>query len=96
MSIVNIAIQVLPKSKVKHEYDIVDEAIDIIKESGIKFQVCPFETVMEGKYDELMEVVKKVQEKCFNAGADELIINLKLQVRNKSDVTIDEKMEKYK
>ena len=47
---VNIAVQVLPFSKEYDVYPIVDEAIRIIKESGVKHRVTPFETVLEGKY----------------------------------------------
>lgn len=92
---VNIAIQVLPKSKSKEPYDLVDHAIDAIRDSGLKYQVCPFETVIEGPYDEIMQVVEKVQEKCFSNGADELLVNIKIQNRKQGNVTIEEKMKKY-
>jgi len=92
---VNIAVQVLPMSKTKEPYDIVDEAIKVIDESGLKYRVCPFETVIEGPYDEIMKVIEKVQTTCFNNGADELIVNIKIQIRKNSNVTIDDKMHKY-
>lgn len=93
---VNIALQVLPKSKTREAYDIVDDAIEIIQQSGLKYQVCPFETVIEGSYDEIMKLVEKVQETCFNKGADELLVYIKLQIRKDCKVTIDDKMKKYK
>ncbi len=92
---VNIAIQVLPKSKVKDSYELVDEAIKVIHNSGLKYQVCPFETVLEGPYNEIMKVVEEVQQACFNTGAEELIVNIKIQNRKDSKVTIEEKMKKY-
>ncbi len=92
---VNIAVQVLPHSKVKGSYELVDDAIDVIHNSGLKYQVCPFETVLEGPYDEIMKVIEDVQQACFNNGADELIVNIKIQNRKDSDVTIEEKMKKY-
>ena len=92
---VNIALQVLPKSKTKESYDLVDEAIKVIQESGLKYQVCPFETAIEGPYDEIMKLVEKVQETCFNSGADELMVYVKIQNRKDGQVTIDEKMHKY-
>lgn len=93
---VNIALQVLPKSKTKETYDLVDDAINVIKESRLKYQVCPFETAIEGPYDEIMELVEKVQKSCFNEGADELLVYIKIQNRKDSKVTIEEKMKKYK
>lgn len=56
---VNIALQVLPSSDTHHPYDLVDKAIEVIAASGLNYQVTPFETVIEGTYDEIMEVVKK-------------------------------------
>ena len=55
---VNIALQILPTSKTVHPYSIVDAAIAVIAASGLKYRVTPFETVMEGSYDRIMEVVK--------------------------------------
>jgi len=39
MSIVNIALQIVPKTKTVHPYDVVDKAIEIIKASGVKYVV---------------------------------------------------------
>jgi uncharacterized protein (TIGR00106 family) len=91
---INAAIQVLPRSKDKHPYDIVDIAIDVIKNSGLKYMVCPFETVIEGKYDDVMRIISDIHTACYEAGTDEMICNLKIQTA-KSDVSIDDKMHKY-
>ena len=56
---VNIALQILPSSKTIHPYSLVDKAIEVIANSGLRYQVTPFETVMEGNYDEIMEIIKK-------------------------------------
>lgn len=92
---VNIAVQVLPKSKSKETYDLVDDAIQVIGQSGLKYRVCPFETVIEGPYHEIMQVVEKLQEVCFEKGADELLVYLKIQNRKDGNVTIEDKMKKY-
>lgn len=92
---VNIAVQVLPKSKTKEAYDLVDDAIGVISKSGLKYRVCPFETVLEGPYDEIMGVIEKLQEKCFDSGADELLVYIKIQNRKNTKVTIEDKMAKY-
>ena len=91
---VNIALQILPTSKSTHPYQLVDKAIEIIANSGLKYRVTPFETVMEGNYDEIMIVVKKAQQACYDAGAESLMTYIKIQ-SSLEDVTIDDKMEKY-
>jgi uncharacterized protein (TIGR00106 family) len=93
---INLAVQIIPFSKEKKIYALVDKAIEVIQKSGIKYKVCPFETVLEGNYDDIMDIVKKAQEACFRAGADEVIVNIKIQNRKDSAVTINEKMKKYK
>lgn len=92
---INLAIQVLPKANNGDTYALVDEAIRVIQQSGVKYRVCPFETVMEGPYDRLMEIVRDAQQACFDAGAEEVLVNLKIQHRRDGDVTIEEKTGKY-
>ena len=93
---INLALQIIPKSRDKDVYALVDEAIAVIQNSGLKYEVCPFETVMEGEYEEIMKVVKEAQKASFDAGAEELLVNIKMQVRKGSDVSIEEKTGKYK
>ena len=93
---VNIAVQILPRANGIHPYDIVDKAIEVIKQSGVNYMVCPFETVMEGDYDRLMEIVAQIHEVCYNAGADEIICNIKIQSNKLGTVAIEDKMHKYK
>ncbi len=92
---VNVAIQLLPKVKPEEVYPQIDKAIAIIKQSGIRHKVCPFETVMEGDYDEIMTIVKKIQEICLRDGAEETLVNLKIQAGNNKDILISDKSGKY-
>lgn len=91
---VNIALQVLPSATGIHPYSIVDKAIEVIAKSGLKFKVTPFETVMEGSYEEIMKVVVEAQDACYEAGAESLMTYIKIQ-SSLNDVTIADKMEKY-
>ena len=92
---INVAIQVLPRSAKVGTYELVDKAIEVIQQSGLKFRVCPFETVIEGYYDEIMTLLKEVHEVVYANGAEEMITNLKIQTRNNEDVLIEDKMNKY-
>jgi len=92
---INLALQIIPQVATEKVYAVVDEAIAVIKASGVKYRVCPFETVMEGTYDELMEVVRQTQEVCFKAGASQLLVYIKMQIRKDQDVTMEEKTGKY-
>jgi len=92
---INLAIQVLPFGGEKHAYEIVDEAIKQIQNSGLKYKVCPFETVIEGNYTAVIALVEKVQNACYTAGAENLICNIKIQSHSTNQITIDDKMHKY-
>ena len=92
---INAAIQVLPRSASKGTYELVDRAIEVIQQSGLKYVVCPFETVVEGHYDEVMALIKQVQEVVYTHGAEEIITNLKIQTHSNQDVLIGDKIDKY-
>ncbi len=92
---INLALQILPRSDKTDTYALVDKAIEVIQKSGVKYKVCPFETVLEGEYEQLMKIVKEAQEACFSAGASDLMVYIKIQRSNKKDVAIEDKMKKY-
>lgn len=92
---INVAIQVLPEAENKIKYELVDKAIEAIKDSGFEYRVCPFETVVECRFEELPGLIWKIHEACYKAGTERMLTNLKIQVDFHKDVTIDDKMEKY-
>ncbi|MDB5230699.1 MAG: thiamine-binding protein [Chitinophagaceae bacterium] len=94
--IVNASIQILPVVQDRHPYEWVDEAIEIIKQSGIKYEVGPFATVLEGTYEEVLKVIDDVNERLFLRGCNEWISNLQLQIRSSGDITGDEKTTKHR
>ena len=93
--IINAAVQVIPKTQQKDYYQLIDEAIDVIKASGLKYTVTPMETVIEGPYAEIIDVIGKAQKAVLDAGADEIIVNIKFHIRKAGDVSFEEKIGKY-
>ena len=94
--VVNASIQIIPIVQDRHPYDWVDEAIAIIKDSGIKHEVGPFATILEGNYNEVMAVIHQVNEHLFERGCQEWISSIQLQVRSSGDITADEKTVKFR
>jgi uncharacterized protein (TIGR00106 family) len=92
---INLALQVLPQSDTLKPYAIVDIAIETIHKSGLKYRVCPFETVIEGTWEEVMKVVEAVHEACYSNGTTQMMTYIKIQSKSDNDVTIEDKMEKY-
>ncbi|MDY0234795.1 MAG: MTH1187 family thiamine-binding protein [Gudongella sp.] len=92
---VNLSLQVLPVVPDKQIYDVVDKVIELIQESGVKYEVGPMETTMEGELDVLFEIVKKAQDICINEGAERVVSVVKIDYKPEG-VTMDEKIHKYR
>lgn len=58
----SIAIQVLPNTDRDRIFSEVDKVISYIDSTGLNYQVGPFETTVEGEFEDLMEVIKKAHE----------------------------------
>jgi len=94
--IINASIQIIPVVTDKHPYEWVDEAIAIIQQSTVKYEVGPFATVIEGTYDEVMKLIHDVNEFLYSRGCSEWITNLQIQIRSNGDIIGDEKTDKFK
>lgn len=94
--IVNASLQIVPIVEDRHPYDWVDEAITIIEDSGIVYDVGPFATVLEGTYEQVLKVITDVNEYLLQKGCAEWISNIQIQVRATADITGDSKTSKFK
>ncbi|MDY3013938.1 MAG: thiamine-binding protein [Evtepia sp.] len=94
----SIAIQVLPQAENDQELcRIVDEVIDYIRQTSLRYEVGPFETTIEGdSYDQLMDIAKECQHVAIRAGAPKVSAYIKVVYRPEGDIlTIDQKIGKY-
>jgi uncharacterized protein (TIGR00106 family) len=94
--IINASIQIVPIVLDKHPYLWVDDAIAIIQQSGIRYEVTPFATILEGTYEEVMRVIHQVNEFLYQKGCAEWIANLQIQIRSEGNITGNEKTEKFR
>ena len=91
--VVTVAVQVLPLCE--DAYAVVDRAIAAIARSGVKYEVGPMETSMEGDLDELLVVAKAAHQACFEAGARKVVTIVKIGDAVEGS-TIADKVEKYR
>ena len=94
----SIAIQVLPQVGDKEELiRIVDEVIAYIQSTGLRYEVGPFETAIEGEdIDQLMDIAKECQHVAVRAGAPKVSAYVKIVYRPEGEIlTIDRKISKY-
>ena len=92
---INASIQLLPIVQDRHPYDWVDAAIAIIQQSGIQHEVGPFATVIEGSYQEVMDVINQVNEYLAGQGCEEWITSVQIQIRSRGPITGSEKTAKF-
>ena len=90
---VNVSIQVLPLHP--DPYPIVDGAIHEIQSAGVKYEVGPMETTMEGDLDALLEVVKAAHRACFVDGVEHVVTVVKIGEKVGGS-SMEEKVSKYR
>lgn len=95
MKNINVSLQILPVVEEERIYPVVDKVIEYIDSCGVKYEVGPMETTMEGDLDKLMEIVKKAQDICVKEGAARVVSIVKIDYKPEG-VTINEKTYKYK
>ena len=88
----SIALQVLPLSQGIDRIAVIDKVIDYLQTQGVTMVVTPFETVLEGDFDQLMRILKEALE-VAGQGADNVFANVKINVGE--ILSIDEKLEKH-
>lgn len=92
----SVAIQVLPDVQGEEIIRIVDEVIAHIKSRCDSVFVGPFETTLEGDYDELMDIVKECQRICIQAGAPGVMSYVKISYHPTGEVwSIEKKTKKH-
>jgi uncharacterized protein YqgV (UPF0045/DUF77 family) len=90
-----ISIQIIPKTKNGEDViPFVDEAIRVIHEAGVKYQVHPLETTMEGELPVLFEVISDMNSRMIEMGCPNVISQVKI-LYQPSGITMDQLTEKY-
>ena len=89
-----LSIRIIPKVDDQDLYSYVDEAIAVIEAANVKYSVHPLETTMEGELSELLQIVKKMNEKMSALGVPSVISQVKIAYRPEG-ITMDELVEKY-
>ncbi len=91
----NAGIQVVPVNIVDPQYSIVDKAIAVIQQSGMAYTVTPFETVVNGTIDQILQLIAQLKKTAEEAGADELIINTRFHSKKTADNIFNSKIDKF-
>jgi len=90
-----LSVQILPRTPGGNDViPYVDRAIGIIRESGVKYRVGPLETTMEGDLDQLLAILKQMNEAMLEMGCESVLSQVKLLAGGPL-ASIDKLLEKY-
>ncbi|MCE4048515.1 MULTISPECIES: thiamine-binding protein [Bacillaceae] len=91
-----ISVQIIPKTKNgENVIPYVDEAIKIIQDSGVKYEVHPLETTMEGDMDELFQIISSMNKKMTDIGSSNVITQIKV-LYQPDGITMEDLTGKYR
>lgn len=92
----SVAIQVLPQNvDTENMLRCVDEVIKYIAGCGVNYTVGPFETVLEGDFEVLMEIVRACFRICVAAGAPGVLGYVKVNYCPDGVLSIADKTDPY-
>ncbi|MBA3014687.1 MAG: MTH1187 family thiamine-binding protein [Proteobacteria bacterium] len=80
MAIVEVSITPLGTAKTSIS-DYVAECVKIARESGLPCQLTGMGTILEGDLDQIMTVIRQMQESVFASGATRVISSIKIDDR---------------
>ncbi|MFB6465664.1 MTH1187 family thiamine-binding protein [Cytobacillus sp. Hz8] len=91
-----ISIQIIPKTKNgENVIPYVDEAIKVIQDSGVNYEVHPLETTMEGELSQLFTIITKMNQRMIEIGSPNVISQVKILYQPEG-ITMDQLTEKYR
>ncbi|MEA3464802.1 MAG: MTH1187 family thiamine-binding protein [Thermodesulfobacteriota bacterium] len=66
--------------------------LQLVEESGLKYQLTPMGTILEGELDDIFALVRKMHESPFNAGAQRVSTLIKIDDRRDREHTMEGKI----
>lgn len=91
-----VSIQIIPKTKNgENVIPYVDQAISVIQESGVKYEVHPLETTMEGDLQHLLKIIADMNTKMIEIGSSNVISQVKILFQP-TGIEMNDLTEKYR
>lgn len=73
----------------------VDAAVDVVRKSGLKYEVDAMGTTVEGEFDQVLQVVADAHKAVKNLGASRVLTEIRIDDRIRG-VSIDREVEGYR
>lgn len=94
--LVNTSFQIVPLIEVVNAYALIDQAIEIIKQSGLSYQVGALETTVEGDYEKVMVLMKRLHDFCNECQPTPFLIYTKTHLQGNANIYAADKTSRFK
>lgn len=74
----------------------VTDAVRLIEQRGLNYQVTPTATVIEGDLQQLMDVAKQIHQNAFANGCNRVITNISIDDRNDKNIDLNQQVQAVK
>jgi len=85
--------QVIP-IQTKNLTEVIDNVVDVIKSSGLKYEVNAHSTIVEGEKDALLRLLERIIKECESI-SERCVVSFQMDLK-KGGVSIDDKVSKYR
>lgn len=93
---INASIQLVPIQDADKAMGMIDEAIALIRSSGLAYEVGPFGTTVEGPYDAVMKLIHQINTWMAENSKAEWVLNIQLHIAPEKAVTMQQKTAKHR
>jgi uncharacterized protein (TIGR00106 family) len=73
--------------------EFVAEAIRIIEDSGLKYELGAMGTVVEGELDQLLKLIGEIHRSVLNSGAPRVVTTIKIDERKDKPLSLEGKVK---
>jgi len=74
----------------------VAKCLEVAKESGLKYELTPMSTVIEGNLEKILETIRKMHEVPFKEGAQRVVTTITIDDRRDKSITMEYKIKSVK
>jgi len=73
--------------------DFIAKALKIIKDSGLKYELTPMATVIEGDIPQLLKIVEQIHSSLFDDQVKRIVTTIKIDDRRDKEITFKSKIQ---
>ncbi len=74
----------------------VAKCLDVARQSGLKYELTPMSTVIEGNLDKILKTIRVMHEVPFNEGVHRVVTTITIDDRRDKKITMEYKLKSVK